>query len=103
MKLRSLRGIYLANNWKRNFAQAVFRSLCKAIETRRPMSDALSLIYSEISGVVADKVGFEHVTSTFHAMMALGILMVESPEIISDLRLAEGRTLQGEKRKSCSP
>lgn len=98
MKLRRvLRGIYLANNWKPNFAQAVFGSLRKAIETRRPMGNALRLIYHEVSSVVGDNAKFKEDPPTFHAVMALGILMVESPGIVSDLGgLTEGRILEGE-------
>lgn len=98
MELRGvLRGIYLANNWKQNFAQAVFDSLRKAMETRRPMGDALLLIYNEVSGVVGDNEGFEKDPSTFYAVMALGILIVESPWVIRDLGFAEGGILGGER------
>lgn len=97
MKLRSLRGIYLANNWKPDFAQAVFRSLCKAIETQRPMDKTLSLIYSKISGAMGNNGELKNDPATFHAVMALGVLMVETPEIYSELRLATGRMSEGKR------
>lgn len=93
----ALRGIYLANSWKRNFAQAVFDSLREAIETPRPMGDALLLIHNEVSGVVGDNEGFEKDPSTFYAVMALGILIVESPWVIRDLGYAKGGILGGEE------
>lgn len=60
------------------------------------MGDALRLIYSEVCSVVGDNAKFKEDPPTFHAVMALGILMVESPGIVSDLGLVEGRILEGE-------
>lgn len=92
----ALDGIIRTNGWKQNFARAVFEALQKAIETARPMGDALREIYKKVVRVVDDIEGFIKDHPILCALIALGILVLLSPWVIEALGFAEGGILEGE-------
>jgi hypothetical protein len=94
----ALDGIIRTNGWKQNFARAVFEALQKAIETARPMSDALREIYKKVVHILDDIEGFVKNHQILCALIALGILVLLSPWVIEALGFAEGGILEGENR-----
>lgn len=92
--------IIKTNGWKQNFARAVFEALQKAIETARPMGDALRELYNKVVLVVNDIEGFVKDHPILCALIALGILILVSPWVIEALGFAEGGILEGKKRPS---
>ena len=83
--------------WRERFAKAVFEALQKAIETARPMGDALREIYEKVECAVNDVEGFVKNHPILCALIALGILVLLSPWVIEALGFAEGGILEGEK------
>lgn len=97
MELRfALNEIIRTNGWKQNFARAVFEALQKAIETARPMGNALREIYDQVVLVVGDTEGFVRDHPFLCALMVLGISILLSPLVIEALGFAEGVTLEVE-------
>jgi hypothetical protein len=93
----ALDGIIRTNGWKQNFARAVFEALQKAIQTARPMGDALREIYEKVVHVLDEVEGFVKEHQILCALIALGILVLLSPWVIEALGFAEGGILEGEK------
>lgn len=97
MELRlALDGIIRTNVWKQNFARAVFEALQNAIETARPMGDALREIYGKVVQVLDEIEGFVE----NHQILRWELLVLLSPWVIEALGFAEGGILEGER--SCS-
>lgn len=99
---QTLGGIIRTNSWRQNFAQAVFEALQKAIETARPMGDALREIYKNVARVVDGVEGFVKDHPIVCALIALGILVLVSPWVIEALGFAEGGILEGEQCLLCA-
>jgi hypothetical protein len=93
----ALDGIIRTNGWKQNFARAVFEALQKAIQTARPMGDALREIYEKVVHILDEVEGFVKEHQILCALIALGILVLLSPWVIEALGFAEGGILEGEK------
>jgi len=94
---QTLEEIIQTNSWRQNFAKAVFEGMQKAIETARPMGDALREIYEKVACVVAGMKGFAHDHPIVCALIALGILVLVAPWVIEALGFVEGGILEGEK------
>jgi hypothetical protein len=81
---------------KQYFAQAVFQTLQKAIETARPMGIALGETYEKVVREVDSIEGFVKDHPVICAVIAIGILVVLAPWVIEALGFAEGGILEGE-------
>lgn len=94
---QTLEEIIRTNSWRQNFAKAVFEAMQTAIETARPMGEALREIYEKVVGVVEGVEGFVKEHPVLCALIALGILVLLAPWVIEALGFAEGGILEGEK------
>jgi hypothetical protein len=94
---QTLEGIIKTNSWRQNFAKAVFERMQHAIETARPMGDALREIYEKVACVVDGVEGFVKDHPIVCALIALGILVLLAPWVVEALGFAEGGILEGEK------
>jgi NTP pyrophosphatase (non-canonical NTP hydrolase) len=93
---KSLEEIIRTNSWRQNFAKAVFEAMQHAIETARPMGDALREVYDKVACVVYSVEGFVRDHPIVCALIALGILVLLAPWVIEALGFAEGGILEGE-------
>lgn len=93
---QTLEGIIMTNSWRQNFAKAVFERMQQAIETARPMGDALLEIYEKVVCVVDGVEGFVRDHPVVCALIALGILVLLAPWVIEALGFADGGILEGE-------
>jgi hypothetical protein len=93
---QSLEDIIRTNSWRQNFAKAVFEAMQHAIETARPMGDALREIYEKVACVVDGVEGFVKDHPIVCALIALGILVLLAPWVVEALGFAEGGILEGE-------
>ncbi|KAM0703647.1 hypothetical protein Q7P35_009586 [Cladosporium inversicolor] len=87
---QTLEEIIRTNSWRQNFAKAVFEAMQTAIETARPMGEALREIYEKVVGVVEGVEGFVKNHPIVCALIALGILVLLAPWVIEALGFAEG-------------
>lgn len=92
--------IIRTTGWKQDFARTVFEVLQKAIETVRPMGDALQESYDKVILVVDDIEGFVRGHLILCALIALGILVLLSLWVIEALGFIEGGILEGETCQS---
>jgi hypothetical protein len=92
---QSLEEIIRTNSWRQNFAKAVFEATQHAIETARPMGDALREVYDKVASVVYSVEGFVRDHPVVCALIALGILVLLAPWVIEALGFAEGGILEG--------
>jgi hypothetical protein len=93
---QTLEGIIKTNSWRQNFAKAVFERMQQAIETARPMGDALREMYEKVACVVDGVEGFVKDHPIVCALIALGILVLLAPWVVEALGFAEGGILEGE-------
>jgi len=91
------RDTWRQTTWRERFAKAVFEALQKAIETARPMGDALRDIHEKVKCAVDGVEGFVKNHPIECTLIALGILVLLSPWVIEALGFAEGGILEGEK------
>ena len=94
---QTLEEIIRTNSWRQNFAKAVFEAMQAAIESARPMGEALREIHEKVAHVVAGVEGFVKEHPVVCALIALGILVLLAPWVIEALGFAEGGILEGEK------
>ena len=93
---QTLEEIVRTNSWRQNFAKAVFEAMQAAIESARPMGEALREIHEKVAHVVAGVEGFVKEHPVVCALIALGILVLLAPWVIEALGFAEGGILEGE-------
>lgn len=96
----ALRGIFLANSWKPNLAQATFLSLQKEIKAGRPMGGALQEIYENVARETDSTKESVSARSEHCAITTLGILVLISPWKIEALGFSEREVLEGKSLPS---
>lgn len=95
---QSLEEIVRTNSWRQNFAKAVFEAMQHAVETARPMGDALREVYDKVACVVYSVEGFVKDHPIVCALIALGVLVLLAPWVIEALGFAEGGILEGKRQ-----
>jgi len=93
---QALSEIIETHSWRQNFAKAVFEATQKAIETARPMNDALREVYEKVVGVIDGVEGFVREHPVMCALIALGVLVLVAPWVVEAVGFAEGGVLEGE-------
>jgi hypothetical protein len=94
---QTLAAIISTNSWRQNFAKAVFESMQRAIETARPMGEALRDVYEKAASAVEGVEGFVRDHPVVCALVALGMLVLLAPWVVEALGFAEGGILEGEQ------